>query len=208
MKKDLMSMNILVDSSGSMASIAEDMVGSLNQLVDENRDLDALVSYSIFSDEYQPVFTEKPIKEVRQFRLRPNGMTALIESACKMIDEVGQRLAARPEEQRPEKVMFVIVTDGHENHSAPQYTRDMLLEKIRHQTETYNWMFLYLGANQDAIDVARSYGIDAGKAMNYRSNDPEHVRKLGRTLAKKARQVHESLPRALENIVFDEEDRE
>ena len=207
-KKDLISMNILVDSSGSMASIATDMAGSLNQLVDENRDLDATVTYSTFSDDYRPVFAEMSINDVRKFKIKPSGSTALIESACKMIDEVGRRLAAKPEDERPEKVMFVIVTDGEENASNREYTRELLFAKIQEQTNVYNWVFLYLGANQDAITVAASYGIDACRAMHYRS-DAENVRRLGRSLSKRARQVQESQPEAMRNnIAFDAEDRE
>ncbi len=71
MKANLMSMNILVDSSGSMEPIAVDMAGSLNRLIKENQDLDALVTYSIFSDGYQPVFVEMPIKKVRKFTALP-----------------------------------------------------------------------------------------------------------------------------------------
>lgn len=207
MKANLISMNILVDSSGSMESIADDMVGSLNQLVADNQDLDVLVTYSIFSNHYQPIFADKPIKEVEKFQLRPDNMTALVESACQMIDEVGKRLAAKPEEERPEKVMFVIVTDGRENHSAPQYTRELLFEKIKHQSEVYNWLFMYLGANQDAIAVGKSYGINPDLAMDYRSDDA-NVRKLGRSLSKKMRQVSETPSAMFHDIAFDKEDRE
>jgi len=207
MNTNLISMNILVDSSGSMMSIASDMEGSLNQLVDENRELDVLVTYSIFSDEYQPIFFEVPIKKVKQFQLRPNGSTALLESACKMIDEVGARLAAKPEEERPGKVMFVIVTDGHENHSAPEYTRALLMEKIKHQTEEYNWLFLFLGANQDAIAVAESYGIRGTHALQYRSSE-KGVRFSTKSLSDKLRQMEEAEASNLQGIHFNDEDRE
>ena len=135
MKANLISMNILVDSSGSMESIASDMVGGLNQLVNENRELDVLVTYSIFSDNYQPIFADKPIKDVERFELCPDNRTALIESACKMIDEVGARLTAKSEDERPEKVMFVIVTDGLENASAPGYTKDGPFEIVYFQAK-------------------------------------------------------------------------
>lgn len=207
MKPNLISMNILVDSSGSMASIASDMVGSLNQLVDENRELNVLVTYSIFSKEYQPIFADKPIKEVEQFQLKPDSSTALIESTCKMIDEVGERLANKPEAERPEKVMFVIVTDGEENSSASEYTKERLLEKIKHQTETYNWLFLYLAANQDAIAVARSYGIDADKAIDFNA-DREGTYRNKERLSKKLRQTNSTAPEELQAINWDEEDRE
>ncbi len=206
MKKNLISMNILVDSSGSMASIASDMVGSLNRLVDENRELDVLATYSIFSDEYQPIFADKPIGGIKRFDLKPSGCTALIESTCKMIDEVGARLAATPEKERPEKVMFIIVTDGQENHSAPEYTKERLLTKIKHQEETYNWLFLFLGANQDAIAVAESYGIKADHALTYETSKGD-VRKTGERLSKKLRQTSHSLPEKLQNLAWDDEDR-
>jgi hypothetical protein len=205
MKANLMSMNILVDSSGSMESIASDMVGALNQLVDENRELDVLVTYSIFSNEYQPIFADVPIKNVKRFELKPDSMTALVESACKMIDEVGARLAAMPEEERPEKVMFVIVTDGLENHSKPKYTRKRLMKKIKRQTEVYNWLFLYLGANQDAIAVAESYGIAADKAVGY---EPGKARMAGKVLSRNLCQAYRSFDAsAFRNVGFDDEDR-
>jgi len=205
MKANLISMNILVDSSGSMESIASDMVGALNQLVDENRDLDVLVTYSIFSNKYQPVFSGKPIKEVERFDLKPDANTALIESACRMIDEVGARLGAMPEDERPEKVMFVIITDGLENASAPEYTKERLLAKIKEQTEVYNWGFLYLGADQDAIAVARSYGIDGTWAVEY---ERASSRKSGAVLSEKLREMSKARrEQILRAIAFSDEDR-
>jgi hypothetical protein len=189
-----------------MASIASDMVGSLNQLVDENRELDVLVTYSIFSETYQPIFADKPIKEVERFQLHPTNTTALIESACKMIDEVGARLAAKSEDERPEKVMFVIVTDGLENASAPEYTKERLFEKIKHQSEVYNWLFLYLGANQDAIEVAQSYGIDASKALTFAACQDGISRNKER-LSKKLQQMVSASVGKVQDIFFDYEDR-
>jgi len=180
------------------------MVGGLNQLVDDNRELDVLVTYSIFSNAYQPIFADKPIKETDQFQLRPAGSTALVESACKMIDEVGARIATKPEEERPEKVMFVIVTDGEENASAPEYTLEGLKAKIKKQTEEYNWVFLYLGADQDAISVAERYGIAASKAVYY---DRGASRKTGDILSVKMRMMNEYRAAELQNIGFNAKNR-
>jgi hypothetical protein len=200
------SMNILVDSSGSMHPIANDMAGALNQLVDENRELDVLVTYSVFSNDYRPVFADRPIRAVENFSLIANGNTALIESACKMIDEVGARLAAMQEKDRPEKVMFVLVTDGEENASAPEYTKERLLAKIREQTDVYNWLFLYLGANQDAITVAQSYGIAPDKALGWKADKRGTDRNAAR-LSKKLKEV--GVPGVcMQNVAWDAEDRE
>jgi len=102
--------------------------------------------------------------------------------------------------------MFVIVTDGQENASAREYTKERLLEKIKHQTEVYNWLFLYLGANQDSISVAQQYGIAPDKAINY-SADEKGMRRYKELLAKKMQQVGSAAPTALQGVVWDDEDR-
>jgi O-acetyl-ADP-ribose deacetylase (regulator of RNase III) len=206
-KPNTMSINILADSSGSMANIAEDMSGSLNQLMAENKDLPAevTVTYSIFSTDYMPQFAEKPIAEVPQFRITPTNSTALLESATRMIEEVDARFAAMPE--HPEKVMFVIVTDGMENASRPGYTRSRLFSLIRRQTEERNWVFLYFGANQDAIQEAASMGIRRDRAMYYETN-ARGVHRNHERLSRKMEQLHESSLSTLCDIGFDAEDRE
>jgi hypothetical protein len=183
------------------------MEDSLNLLLDRNRELDVLVTFSVFSYRYHSVFTDKPIKEVERFTIRLDRGTALIMSACKMIDEVGARLATLPENDRPAKVMFVIVTDGMENASPPEYTREHLMEKIKEQTEVYNWLFLYLGANQDSMAVAKSYGINPDRAVNWKSNR-EGTRRTSERLSKKLREVNKTEANDLQNIIFDEMDRQ
>jgi len=103
-----------------------------------------------------------------------------------------------------QKVMFVIVTDGLENASAPGYTKERLVAKIKGQTEVYNWVFLYLGADQDAIAVAQSYGIAADKAVYY---ERQKSRETGDVLAAKMRMMAEYDARAMKEIAFNEEDR-
>ena len=160
----------------------------------------------LYASPYRPRFADKPIKKIKRFNLKASGSTALIESACKMIDEVGERLAATPEGERPEKVMFVIVTDGEENASAPEYTREQLMAKIKEQTEVYNWLFLYLGANQDAITVARSYGIKGENALAWKSDKRGTARNTAR-LSKKLHEVNMTNASAMQDIAFDAEDR-
>ncbi|MDR3182724.1 MAG: O-acetyl-ADP-ribose deacetylase [Planctomycetaceae bacterium] len=205
--KSTISLNILVDSSGSMYTIADDMSGGLNELIADHRDSDTLVTYSIFSDNYQPVFAEKPIRSVEQFAIKPDASTALLESACKMIDEVGERLAAKPESERPEKVMFVIVTDGQENASAPEYTRARLFAKIKEQTETYNWLFLYLGANQDAIQEAKTFGISSDHAMDFRA-DSVHIPEVWQSVSHRLADMLYCKMEAVQSVAFEDIDRQ
>ncbi|MDR3088712.1 MAG: macro domain-containing protein [Desulfobulbaceae bacterium] len=205
-KPNTMSVCILADSSGSMAGIADDMSGSLNTLMAENRNLDAevTVTYSTFSSNYQPQFAEKPIAEVPEFKIVPTNSTALLESAYTMIEEVDARFAAL--DAYPEKVLFVIVTDGMENASRPQYTRARLFSLIERQTKERNWVFLYFGANQDAIHEAASFGIDASRSMNYCA-DRHGLERNRERLSRKMEQVMCCQQSALGDVCFDDEDR-
>jgi hypothetical protein len=89
--------------------------------------------------------------------------TAIVDAVCRAIDELGQRLANMREEDRPARVFVVIDTDGEEN--ASQLRKIDMSNRIKHQTENYNWQFIYLGANQDAIKEGTGYGISAGKSL-------------------------------------------
>jgi len=91
--------------------------------------------------------------------------TPLLDAIGHAIDETGRRLAAMPEHERPEKVIFVILTDGEENASGT-YNHEQITAKIKEQTDIYNWDFLFLGANQDAIQTGGSYGITRGRSMS------------------------------------------
>ena len=82
------------------------------------------------------------------------------------IDRTGQRLASQAELDRPGQVLFVILTNGREN-SSHRYTAERIFQMIEHQQNVYQWQFIYLGANQDAIATAGRYGIGAGHAMTY-----------------------------------------
>jgi Mg-chelatase subunit ChlD len=168
MKPDKTEIIAVVDRSGSMSSIKTDMEGGLKTLIDDQRKEagECNVTYICFDDSYDEVFVSKPIAEVTELKIEPRSATALLDALGKAINSVGQRFAALPEDERPEHVFFVIVTDGMENASR-EYTRKQILELITHQTEKYSWDFTYLGANQDAIGEASSFGIRAGATMDF-----------------------------------------
>jgi len=81
---------------------------------------------------------------------RAGGMTALLDAVGKTIDEVGTRLANEADENRPEKVIFLVITDGQEN-SSREYKLDQIQEKIKHQEEKYQWEFVFMGSTPEAF---------------------------------------------------------
>ena len=94
------------------------------------------------------------------------GITALLDAVGKTILDVGHRLSKTDEAERPGKVLFVITTDGQENASQ-EFTYKKIQEMIKHQEETYNWEFLFMGANIDVAKEAENMGIQHDKAYRF-----------------------------------------
>ncbi len=170
-RPDLTDISLVLDRSGSMGAVQEATIAGFNQFLAEQRKLDGEARLSLvqFDHEYEPVFEATPLNDVPELdanRYVPRGRTALLDAIGLTIDRTGQRLASQAEPDRPGQVLFVILTDGHEN-SSHRYTADQIFQMIEHQQDVCQWQFIYLGANQDAIATAASYGIGAGHAMTY-----------------------------------------
>lgn len=165
----------IVDRSGSMSSIAKAMEEGFDEFIGKQRAEpgECKVTLVEFDDKYDVVYTARPISDVKKLVLLPRGMTSLYDAIGKTVQGVGERLAGTPVSQRPEKVLVVIVTDGHEN-SSEQFKGDAgrqdVFNMIKHQTSKYSWEFIFLGANQDSIGVASSIGISATNAVSYNAS--------------------------------------
>lgn len=99
----------------------------------------------------------------------PRGQTALLDAIGRAINDAGQRFESMRETERPSKVVMVIITDGLENASR-EFNQSKINDMITRQRDQYQWEFVFLGANQDAIATARVYGISASNAMKYADN--------------------------------------
>jgi hypothetical protein len=134
---------------------------------------------------------------------QPRGMTALYDAIGRTINSVGQRLAGLNEAERPDKVVFVILTDGMENASV-EFSAAKIGEMIKHQRETYSWEFIFIGANQDAVLSAQAIGISANAALTYAANAEGTEHAFGSVARNVAKYRMSSVPAALH---FSEEDR-
>lgn len=164
----------LIDRSGSMQSIKEDTEGGYAAFLGEQ--LDALkegetveVTLAQFDQEYEVVFSNEDLRKLPKYHLVPRGSTALVDSLFRLVQQVGEDLAKRSEEDRPGKVIIVTLTDGQENASR-EITVDALKKKIEEQKHDYQWDFLFLGANIDAVSVGAQYGFSADASMTYGAN--------------------------------------
>lgn len=174
MKKNLTEMVFILDKSGSMAGLEADTIGGFNGMIERQKKAEgeALVSTVLFSDGSTVIHDRVDLRKIEPMTDRQyfvGGCTALIDAIGGAIHHIGNVHKYAREEDRPERTVFVITTDGMENASR-LYTGDEVKAMVRRQKEKYGWEFLFLGANIDAVKTAACYGIGADRAVTYRND--------------------------------------
>lgn len=153
----------ILDRSGSMSHLTEAAITGFNSFLDDQLDTpgDANFTLALFDNEYILHSNRAPLAEVKKLDTRsyvPRGTTALLDAIGTTIDNIGKKLSETPEPERPAKVIIAIYTDGYENDSK-NYSSSKINQMIKLQTEKYEWDFLFLAANEDAMHTAAEYGI-------------------------------------------------
>jgi hypothetical protein len=161
----------ILDRSGSMNSCQQAAIAGFNQFLDDQQKTEGLAKLTLvlFDDEYLVAISSIPVHEVVPLTddtYQPRGCTALLDAVGQTIDDLGNRLAALTEKDRPGQVIVAILTDGLENASQ-RFSWKEIAGKIKHQTDIYKWVFLFLGANQDAIATAANLNIAPNNAASY-----------------------------------------
>ena len=173
MKKNLTEIVFILDRSGSMAGLEADTIGGFNAMIEKQKAEpgQALVSTVLFDTEIQVIHDRVPLEKIpplteKEYFVR--GCTALLDAVGGAIHHIGNVHKYAREEDRPEKTLFVITTDGMENASR-RYSYDRVRAMVQRQQEKYGWEFLFLGANIDAAEEAGRFGIRPECAVVYES---------------------------------------
>lgn len=171
MKNNLTEMVFILDRSGSMQSLTSDTIGGFNSMIENQKkeEGDALVTTVLFDDEYELLHDHVDIQEIKPITNKEyyaRGCTALLDAIGKTINSIDNRLSGTPKYKRPDKVIFVITTDGFENASK-EFSKSTVKEMIERQQDEYNWTFIFLGANMDAVGEAQSLGIASSHSHTY-----------------------------------------
>ena len=166
--KDATDIVVVLDRSGSMRDIQHDTQGGFDTFVKGQKDQpgEAKLSLYQFDDKDEVVYENLELGNVPPLNLQPRGYTALLDAIGKTIQSRGQYYASLAEEDRPERVIMVIITDGEENHST-EYTLAAVKEMVTLQQDTYKWQFVFLGADINAIAVGGNLGFARGATMDF-----------------------------------------
>lgn len=170
-KENLTSLNVILDRSGSMAGIIDETIEGFNSFVKDQSALDgeAYLTLAVFDDQYELIHDNIKLSDVPKLTSKEysaRGWTALLDAVGKTINATGAKLDALPEEEKPSKVLFLIMTDGAENYSK-EFHANQIKEMIEHQKEKYSWEFVFIGANIDTIAAGASIGVAAANSYAY-----------------------------------------
>lgn len=174
MKKDCTELVFILDRSGSMSGLEEDTIGGYNALLKKQRDTagTCIVSTVLFNHRAVVLHDRLDIVKVdsiSEMDYSVGGSTALLDAIGRSINFIRKVHNHLPDDEIPEKTLFVITTDGMEN-SSEYYDFKQIKMMIETQKERKDWEFIFLGANIDSIDVARRFGIHADRTANYHSD--------------------------------------
>mgnify|MGYP001227089143 CR=1 FL=1 len=174
MKKDLTELVFILDRSGSMSGLESDTIGGYNAMLKKQQQEpgEAVVTTVLFDDQYELLHDRINLKGIRPISEKEyyvRGCTALLDAIGKTIQKIANVQKNTSEEERAEKVLLVITTDGMENASQ-EYRYKQIRSLVEQQQKKYGWEFIFLGANIDAIAAAADLGINADRAANYHAD--------------------------------------
>ena len=171
MRTGLTELVFILDRSGSMSGLEEDTIGGFNSMMAKQKkeEGEAYVSTVLFDDQCEVLHDRVPMDRVpamtdKEYYVR--GCTALLDAVGGAIHHIANVHKYAREEDRPEKTLFVITTDGMENASK-HYSHEKVQAMIKKEQEEYGWEFIFIGANIDAVQEAKRFGIRKERAVNY-----------------------------------------
>ena len=172
--KNLTELVFILDRSGSMAGLESDTIGGFNSMIKKQQtetEGNALVSTVLFDHESIVLHDRVPLNDVKPLTQKDyevRGTTALLDAIGDALKHIRNVHKYARDEDRPQKTLFVITTDGMENASVKFSYRE--IKRLIKQQKELGWEFIFLGANIDAVEVASHIGIDSRRAVNYHAD--------------------------------------
>jgi len=204
MRKGLTEIVFILDRSGSMSGLEADTIGGFNSMIARQKKEagEAYVSTILFDDSSEVLHDRIPMDKVpvmteEEYYVR--GCTALLDAVGGAIHHIANVHKYAREEDRPEKTLFVITTDGMENASK-RYSYEKVQAMIKREQEKYGWEFIFIGANIDAVQEAGRFGIRKERAVNY-MHDEQGTEALYRSVGNAVCAVRNAEPSCVQSVM-------
>ena len=154
-----------------MSGLEADTIGGFNSMIKKQKDTEesAYISTVLFDDRSKVIHDRVPIEKVDEITSKEyfvRGTTALLDAVGGAIRHIVNIHKYARKEDRPNKTIFVIITDGMENASR-YYNYEQVKRMIEKEKNKYGWEFIFIGANIDACAEAERFGIRRERAVNY-----------------------------------------
>lgn len=193
-----------------MSSVRQSAINGFNEFIQTQKELlidkEVLFSLITFNHNKFVDIVRQNLQTISELSLEeyvPYGSTALLDTIGQTIDQTGYLLFSTPQEERPQKVIVAIITDGEQN-SSKEYSNDRIKQMIEHQTTKYSWQFMFLSSDLKAVDDAiKYYGINTMNTFNFVSGSAGfYGADSGYS------QLSNKLYRSIYNVDLDEKDKD
>ena len=174
MKNNATELVFILDRSGSMAGLERDTIGGFNAMLKKQKEVEGecRITTVLFDNQINILHDRLDIQAIGSLTEKDyqvGGSTALLDAIGSTINKIGNVQKHSSHEHRASKVLFVIITDGEEN-SSREFSSQRIKKMIEHQMKKYNWEFIFLGANIDAVETSKMYGIRPDRTQNYHAD--------------------------------------
>uniref|UniRef100_A4SCD7 VWA domain-containing protein n=1 Tax=Chlorobium phaeovibrioides (strain DSM 265 / 1930) TaxID=290318 RepID=A4SCD7_CHLPM len=172
MKKGYTHITVILDRSGSMASIRDDTIGGVNAFLEKQREAPGEATLTLVQfdsgNPYEVLRVFMAIGDVPPLDREtyvPRGGTPLLDALGRGINDIDASIGKLEEGERPERVVVAVVTDGQEN-SSEEFSKEQVEKMIKEKSDA-GWAFIFLSADLAAIDEAVRLGFHQDSALSY-----------------------------------------
>lgn len=187
---NLTHITVILDRSGSMQTIKSDIIGGFNTFLKDQKEVQTKSTFTLIQfdtvNHYEIVHNFKPISEIPELTDKtfvPRGGTPLLDCLGRGINDLSEQISKLPEDKKPDRIFFVVITDGHEN-SSTEFHKEDIVKLIDKKKSEDKWEFLFLSADLQAISDARHFGINQTNVFVFRK-DAKEVNKMWENLSYK-----------------------
>lgn len=199
---------IVLDRSGSMDSIRDDVVGGFNAFLASQQAVAGEATLTLVrfdgQDPFEVVFDHAKLQTIRPLErgdFEPRGATPLLDAVGKTILATELWVARQSDAERPDSIVVVVITDGQENASSEfQLNRVRNLIKAK---EALGWQFLFLSADLAAFAEAGDIGFSDSKRVHF-SKDAQGNREA---FARTSQKIADYRSGVSKDIDYDDDDR-